>query len=74
MDANGRFKVVIEELDYPGQCTELSSKFQWLNASLDGLAQPLMLGNFDADLSCVENDTFIAIKEPHSFGLTAMQG
>lgn len=71
VNANGRFKVQIEELDYPGQCAELIGKGQWLNAGLDGLAQPLMLGNFDADLSCVENDTLVAIKEPNSFGLTA---
>lgn len=71
VDADGRFKVQIEKLDYPGQCAELTGKGQWLNARLESLAQPLMLGNFDADLSCVENDTLIAIKEPNSFGLTA---
>jgi len=71
VNAGGRFKVQIEELDYPGQCAELTGKGQWLNAKLDGLAQPLMLGTFDADLSCVENDTLISIKEPNSFTLSA---
>ena len=71
VDAEGRFKVQIVELDYPGQCAQLNGKGQWLNARLNGLAEPLMLGNFDADLSCVENDMLIAIKEPNSFGLTA---
>ena len=71
VDADGRFRVRIEELNYPGHCDELVGEGQWLNARLDGLAQPLLLGNFDAQLSCVDNDTLIAIQEPNSFGLTA---
>lgn len=71
VDAAGRFKVEIEQLDYPGQCESLAGKGQWINAGMEGLGEPLSLGNFDADLSCIETDTLISVKEPNSFGLSA---
>lgn len=71
VNAGGRFKVQIDQLDYPGYCNQLVGKGQWLNGKLEGLAQPIMLGNYNADLSCVENDTLVAVKEPNSFGLSA---
>lgn len=71
VDAGGRFRINIDELDYQGECSTLSGKGQWLRASIQGLAEPIELGNFDADLSCIEGDTLISIKEPNQFGLTA---
>lgn len=73
-DATGRLKLVIRHLDYPGFCQSLEGQGQWLNAGLEGivgLAQPLDLGNFDAKLSCIENDILIKIAEPNRFGLNA---
>lgn len=71
VDAGGRFRINIESLDYAGQCAELAGTGQWLRANIQGLGEPLELGNFDADLSCIEGDTLIRVKEPNLFGLTA---
>lgn len=71
VDAAGRFKVVIDELDYPTECANLQGSGQWINAGIDGLGQPLSLGNFDADLSCIEKDTLVTIKQPNRFNLSA---
>lgn len=71
VDAGGRFRIGIEELDFQGQCTELTGQGQWLRATIEGLGEPLELGNFDADLACIEGDTLIRVKEPNQFGLSA---
>lgn len=71
VDAGGRFRIGIDQLEFQGQCTELTGQGQWLRARLEGLGEPLELGNFNADLSCIEGDTLIRVKEPNQFGLSA---
>ncbi|GAA0854933.1 type II secretion system protein N [Aliiglaciecola litoralis] len=71
VDAGGRFKIQIKELDYHQACVTLEGKGQWLNAGIEGLGEPLELGNFDADLSCIENDILVRIKPPNIFNLSA---
>lgn len=71
VNAKGRFSLKLDELDYQQGCQTLSGKGQWLNAEVVGLQSPITLGTFNADLSCIENDVLISVKEPNSFGLTA---
>ncbi|GAC16330.1 type II secretion system protein N [Aliiglaciecola lipolytica] len=74
VNAGGRFKVLVNELDYPGKCVALSGDGQWINAGLEGLIglnEPLSLGNFEATLNCIENDVLVKINPPNVFNLTA---
>ncbi|MFA3790982.1 type II secretion system protein N [Aliiglaciecola sp. SL4] len=74
VNAGGRFKVALTELDYAGKCIDLSGNGQWLNAKLEGLIglnEPLSLGNFEANLSCIEDDILVKITPPNVFNLTA---
>lgn len=71
VDAGGRFKVQINELDMHNACIDLDAQGQWLNAGIEGLGQPLSLGNFEAKLSCIENDVLVKIQPPNIFNLTA---
>lgn len=71
VDAGGRFRVQLEEADFPGRCETLSGKGQWLNASIEGLGEPVNMGTFEAALSCLEGDTLLDIQEPNAFGLSA---
>lgn len=71
VNAGGRFRIDIDELDYQQQCTSLTGTGQWLNANVVGLGDAIQLGNFNADLSCIDGDTLIKVKEPNMFGLSA---
>ncbi|WJG09305.1 type II secretion system protein N [Aliiglaciecola sp. LCG003] len=74
VDAEGRFKLQIDELDYPSVCTTLKGTGQWLNAGVDGivgLSEPLTLGNFSAQLGCIENDVLVSIDPQNIFNLSA---
>lgn len=70
--ADGRFRVQIEELDYADGCQALNGKGQWLLAEVAGLQGQIVLGNFDAQLSCDKGDVLLEVKEPNSFGLSAI--
>ena len=69
--AEGRFKVQVAELDYRQSCQTLKGSGQWLNAKVAGVEGMIELGNFNADMSCENNDIILSVKEPNSFGLTA---
>lgn len=71
VNARGRFKVQLQQLDYAQQCQSLSGTGQWLNAEVAGTQGYIALGNFDADLSCRDNAVLVSIEEPNSFGLSA---
>ena len=71
VNASGRFSLKLDELEYMQGCQTLSGTGQWLNAQVLGLQNPLTLGTFNAELSCIDNDVLISVKEPNSFGLTA---
>lgn len=71
VDADGRIKVTINELQYQDQCVALSGQGQWLNAKVAGLNQPVSLGNFSADLACQNGTLSLTINPPNKLGLTA---
>ncbi|MDF2179224.1 type II secretion system protein N [Aliiglaciecola sp. CAU 1673] len=71
VNAKGRFKVTLDELEYGPDCQALLGKGQWLNAQVAGTQGFIDLGNFDADLGCVEGDITLNVKEPNRFGLSA---
>lgn len=72
VNAGGRFKLALEQLDYPKYCQALTGKGQWLNAQVQGAEQPIILGNFDADLSCEDQQIMLTVNQPNSFGLSAV--
>jgi general secretion pathway protein N len=72
VQADGRFRVQLEELDYADGCQALMGQGQWLKAEVAGLQGQIVLGNFDAQLSCDEGDVLLEVKEPNSFGLSAI--
>ena len=71
VDAEGRFKVQLQEIDYQAGCQAVIGSGQWLNAKYTGTAGVIDLGNFDAKLGCENKQIIIDVKPPNSFGLTA---
>jgi general secretion pathway protein N len=71
IEADGRFKIDLNEVDYENGCQTFTGKGQWLNANFTGLNGVIELGNFDADLSCQDGNVVLNVKQPNSFGLTA---
>lgn len=71
IQADGRFKVQLDEVDYQAGCQKFTGKGQWLNANFTGIAGVTDLGNFNADLSCENGSVVVDIKQPNSFGLSA---
>lgn len=71
VQADGRFKVQLDEVYYESGCQQFTGKGQWLNANFTGNAGVIDLGNFNADLSCEKGEIVIDVKQPNSFGLTA---
>ena len=72
VQADGRFRIQLEALAYADGCQTLRGKGQWLKAEVRGLSGQIVLGNFDAQLSCDQGDVLLEIKEPNSFGLSAI--
>ncbi|GAA0343580.1 hypothetical protein GCM10009092_05220 [Bowmanella denitrificans] len=72
VNAKGRFKVNLDELEYDQSgCHSAVGRGQWLNAQVSGTRGFIPLGNFSADLSCQDKQLLLDIKEPNSFGLNA---
>jgi general secretion pathway protein N len=71
IQADGRFKVQLNEVDYAAGCQTLVGTGQWLNASYTGATGTVELGNFDTDLGCQDGSVVVDVKQPNSFGLTA---
>jgi len=71
VQADGRFKVQLDEVDYEAGCQKFTGKGQWLNANFTGTTGVIDLGNFNADLSCENNSIVVDVKPPNSFGLSA---
>ena len=71
VQADGRFKIQLAELEYSKSCQALSGTGQWLNANFTGITGVVDLGNFDADLSCQNESVVVDVKEPNRFGLSA---
>ena len=71
IQADGRFKVQLNEVDYQAGCQSFSGNGQWLNANFTGVTGVIELGSFDADLSCEDKSIVLNVKQPNRFGLTA---
>ena len=71
VQADGRFKVQLDKVDYEAGCQEFTGKGQWLNANFTGSTGVIDLGNFNADLSCENGSVVVNVKPPNRFGLTA---
>jgi general secretion pathway protein N len=71
IQAAGRFKVQLDEVDYEAGCQQFTGKGQWLNANYTGTTGAIDLGSFNADLSCENGSIVVDVKQPNSFGLTA---
>jgi general secretion pathway protein N len=71
IQAEGRFKVQLNEVDYEVGCQTLTGQGQWLNANFTGVTGVVELGSFSADLSCQDSSVIMNVKQPNSFGLTA---
>jgi len=71
VQADGRFKIQLDEVDYEAGCKKFAGKGQWLNANFTGTTGVIDLGNFNADLSCENASVVVDVKQPNRFGLTA---
>ena len=71
VQADGRFKVQLDDVDYETGCQQFTGKGQWLNANFTGTSGVIDLGTFDANLSCENGSIVVDVKQPNSFGLTA---
>lgn len=71
VQADGRFKVQLDAVDYEEGCHEFKGNGQWLNANYTGTAGVIDLGNFTADFSCNNSNIVVEVKQPNSFGLSA---
>lgn len=68
--AGGRFRVIINELEFEQQCQALNANGEWLNAQVAGTQGPIQLGSFGAILSCVDNVIVAQVAEPNKLGLS----
>jgi general secretion pathway protein N len=71
IEADGRFKVELNQVDYEAGCQTFTGKGQWLNANFTGVTGVIELGDFAADLSCQDGSVVLHVKQPNRFGLTA---
>ena len=71
IQADGRFKIQLNEVDYQAGCQVFTGKGQWLNANYTGTTGVVKLGNFEADLGCENGNIVLDVKQPNSFSLTA---
>ncbi|MCV2885810.1 type II secretion system protein N [Aestuariibacter sp. AA17] len=71
VNAGGRFKLQLDEMDYDQQCHTLSGNGQWLKATVAGAKGPISLGNFDASIACDNGEILVNVSEPNAFGLSA---
>ncbi len=71
VQASGRFKLTIEELDYPGQCQGLVGDGQWLQAGVMGTTGNIDLGQFNATLGCQDDKVKIVVAPGNRLGLDA---
>ncbi|MDU0353231.1 type II secretion system protein N [Paraglaciecola aquimarina] len=73
VQAEGRFKVqlITADYDYSTGCQTLEGQGQWLNAKVAGVGNTIGLGNFNATITCQQQQLLLTVKEPNSLGLDA---
>jgi general secretion pathway protein N len=69
----GRAKWVLSDADIAlnGTCNKLAGNGQWINAKVESEFGNADLGNFDADLQCLDSQIVLNVQEPNALGLTA---
>jgi general secretion pathway protein N len=68
--AGGRFRVIVNELEFDKQCETLDANGEWLNAQVAGTQGQIQLGSFGAILSCVDQVIVAKVAEPNMLGLS----
>lgn len=71
VQADGRFKVKLDQVDYQAGCKVFNGTGQWINANFTGATGVIDLGSFDAELSCQDGSIVVQVNPPNRFGLTA---
>lgn len=75
VNAGGRFNMDIEQLDYwlaKQECQDINAKGSWINASVQGMGGFINLGEFNADIACVNTDVQITVKPENILNLGAV--
>ncbi|WP_100658551.1 type II secretion system protein N [Alteromonas flava] len=70
VEAGGRFRVTLSELDFNQTCQTLQGTGEWLNASVQGTQGRIPLGVFSARLGCDNRAITVNVQEPNLFGLS----
>lgn len=70
VDASGRFRARIAELEFDGECQRLNGEGSWLNAQVAGTQGPIDFGTYKATLRCEDKDIGITVTEPNKLGLS----
>lgn len=70
VNASGRFKATIAQLDYNERCNTLEGQGSWLNATVAGTKGPIDFGSYTAQLGCTEGNFAIEVSEPNKLGLS----
>ncbi len=70
VNAGGRFKVNLNELDFGPTCRALSGTGDWLNATVAGTQGPIDFGTYSAKLRCEGDDIGVTVSEPNLLGLS----
>lgn len=71
VNASGRFKVTLKELQYEQVCQELEATGEWLNSGVMGTKGNIPLGNFKAALTCNNDAIAIQVAPQNQLGLDA---
>lgn len=69
VNAGGRLRVTVEQLDYQHGCQLLQGNGSWLNAQVAGISGPIAMGTIDATLGCQQQDIRVQIEQPNLLGL-----
>lgn len=70
VNASGRFRARIAELQFNGECQRLKGEGSWLNAAVAGTQGPIDFGTYKATLRCEDKDIGITVSEPNKLGLS----
>lgn len=69
VQAQGRFKLAIDTLNYEQSCQDMTAKGEWLKGQI--MTTPVInLGHFSADISCNQGQITLAVAPPNSLNLS----
>ncbi|MCW8109041.1 type II secretion system protein N [Alteromonas ponticola] len=70
VNAGGRFRVLVNELEFTPDCHRLEATGDWLNATVSGTQGPIAFGEYTAKLACDGQGVSVSVDEPNKLGLT----